>query len=142
MRKLVNGTPHDFPESRAEVVEDGNLLRVRTTTGWKTAAKVTSGNKTLISFAGKQYEVEEIRRRGREGPSQSSGKIRSLTPGLVVQVNVQSGDEVTKDQTLMVIEAMKTQAPVIAPHPGRIEILLVSVGQQIKANELLAILAQ
>ena len=57
------------------------------------------------------------------GPGGADAPGASLTapmPGTVVKVLVGEGDEVEEGQVLLVLEAMKMEQPVAAPHAGRI----------------------
>lgn len=59
--------------------------------------------------------------------------LRAGMTGQVVEVFVQAGETVTERQTLLVIEAMKMQNPVRAPHAGVIGRVLVSPGMLVDA---------
>jgi biotin carboxyl carrier protein len=72
--------------------------------------------------------------------AEGSGELRSTIPGVVVAVKVSVGDQVQKGDVVMVLEAMKTQIPLITPFDSQVKILRVMVGQQVNADELLAVL--
>jgi 3-methylcrotonyl-CoA carboxylase alpha subunit len=59
-------------------------------------------------------------------------------PGQVVDVLVAQGDAVEKGQKVLVIEAMKTQQPFLAPFNGTVVTLNAEKGMQVKDGELLA----
>jgi acetyl-CoA carboxylase biotin carboxyl carrier protein len=52
---------------------------------------------------------------------------------------VSVGDEVTKGQTLLIIEAMKTFNPIKAPKAGRVAQILVDNGRPVEFDEPLMI---
>jgi biotin carboxyl carrier protein len=56
----------------------------------------------------------------------------------VVKVLVGEGDEVEEGQTILVLEAMKMEQPVIAPHAGRITVLPHSEGTLVTGGAILA----
>lgn len=60
--------------------------------------------------------------------------LRAGMTGQVVEVLVRAGETVTERQTLLVLEAMKMQNPVRAPHAGVIGRVLVSPGSLIEAG--------
>ena len=66
------------------------------------------------------------------------GAIVSPMPGKVVTVSVAIGDEVTKGQALMTLEAMKMEHALIASFDGVVEALSVSAGDQVSEGVTLA----
>jgi geranyl-CoA carboxylase alpha subunit len=66
-----------------------------------------------------------------------SGVIKASTEGLVVDVLVSSGDQVTKGDTLVVVEAMKMEHRHIADADGIVGSVNVEKGQQVKNRQLL-----
>ena len=58
-------------------------------------------------------------------------------PGLIVRVNVAPGDTVQAGQGLVVMEAMKMELTIRAPHAGRVTRLPVGVGQLVDAGTVL-----
>jgi biotin carboxyl carrier protein len=60
-------------------------------------------------------------------------------PGQIVDVRVSEGDVVEEATTLLVLEAMKTQQPFVAPYNGRVSRLLVKTGDQVADGALLAL---
>ncbi len=67
----------------------------------------------------------------------TSGQIKSPMPGLVVELNVQVGDEVKKDQGLLVLEAMKMQNEIKSPLDGKIKAIAINVNEPVEKNQLL-----
>jgi len=64
--------------------------------------------------------------------------IGASIPGNIVKVLVKEGDEVTKGQSMVVIEAMKMETVIVAPYAAAIESVYVKEGQRVKTGELLA----
>jgi acetyl-CoA/propionyl-CoA carboxylase biotin carboxyl carrier protein len=60
-------------------------------------------------------------------------------PGKVVAVNAMVGDEVSAGDTVVVIEAMKMEHAVRAPVAGHVSSMPVAVGQQVDADQVLAV---
>ena len=69
-----------------------------------------------------------------EGPQE----IRAMMPGKIVTVLVAAGDEVQKDQGILVVEAMKMENEVKAAGAGLVKEILVKPGQAVEAGEILA----
>ena len=65
------------------------------------------------------------------------GGLTAPMPGRVVKVAVAPGDQVSPNQPLVVLEAMKMEHVVEAPHAGLVSQVCVHPGQQVRAGELL-----
>jgi urea carboxylase len=60
----------------------------------------------------------------------------------VWDIKVAPGDDVSKDQTLMVLEAMKMESPVVAPVAGKVKALRVAQGAMTHAGQLLLVIEE
>ncbi len=58
-------------------------------------------------------------------------------PGSVIAVNVADGQHVTAGTTLVVVEAMKMEQPIIAPTDGTVDAVHVTAGSTVDAGQLL-----
>ncbi len=76
---------------------------------------------------------------GREGsgPGAAGPELLSPMPGAVVALEVRDGEEVARGDAIVVIEAMKMEHVLRAPHDGTVTIH-TAVGRQVGARELLA----
>jgi len=70
----------------------------------------------------------------------SAGSLLAPMPGTVIAVQAENGSNVEAGQTLLVLEAMKMQHSINAPGDGVVEIA-VTVGQQVSAGDVLAVVA-
>jgi propionyl-CoA carboxylase alpha chain len=68
------------------------------------------------------------------------GTLVAPTPGVVVEVSVEVGEQVTSGQPLVVLEAMKMQHAMHAPTAGRVRALQVRVGDQVEAGSALVLI--
>jgi methylmalonyl-CoA carboxyltransferase 1.3S subunit len=57
--------------------------------------------------------------------------------GLVIKVNVTTGQEVKAGEALLVLEAMKMETSVTAHHAGRVKTVVVKAGDSVKLHQLL-----
>jgi biotin carboxyl carrier protein len=57
--------------------------------------------------------------------------------GLVVDVQVHLGDQVTQGQTLVVLESMKMQMQLRAPRDGKISVVAAQAGAQVEKGAML-----
>jgi pyruvate carboxylase subunit B len=70
-------------------------------------------------------------------PAAGGTDIEAPTPGNVVKIMVSIGDSVSKDQPLLVLEAMKMESEVKSPEDGKITAIHVSVGDTVQASDSL-----
>ncbi|MCK4745751.1 MAG: biotin/lipoyl-binding protein, partial [Bacteroidales bacterium] len=66
-----------------------------------------------------------------------TGQIRAPLNGRVVQVSSQEGEEVKKGEPLLVIESMKMENKILVPRHAILKKVHVSVGEQVRTNQLL-----
>ena len=67
-------------------------------------------------------------------------EIRAVIPGSVLSLMVQEGDEVAKDQELMVYVAMKMHNVIRAPFAGRVAQIRVKSGDKLQKGALMMII--
>ncbi|MCK5786484.1 MAG: acetyl-CoA carboxylase biotin carboxyl carrier protein subunit [Candidatus Sabulitectum sp.] len=116
--------------------------------------EVTLGGRTFsvgIEYPGNKSQKTPILSRGCAVPDASSapdktsapgqtsgmGKILAPLPGTVLKILVAMGDQVTKGQTVAVMEAMKMENEIEAPVSGKISQIAVKEGDTILENALI-----
>ena len=67
-------------------------------------------------------------------------KVPSELNAIVWQIAAQAGQAVAEGDTLIVLEAMKMEIPVMAPRAGTVKTVLVAEKQQVAEGEPLVIL--
>jgi biotin carboxyl carrier protein len=77
--------------------------------------------------------------KGLEGSVQGKQPIAAPMPGKIVRLLVAEGDEVQRDQGIVVIEAMKMQNEMKSPKAGRIVSLQAKDGTTVAAGDVLAV---
>lgn len=65
------------------------------------------------------------------------GSVVSPMPGTITAVLAGPGDEVSKGQTVLILEAMKMENDIVAPKDGSVGRLFVEAGQAVQGGELL-----
>lgn len=58
-------------------------------------------------------------------------------PGSITEIFVKVGQAVAKDETMLILEAMKMKNKVKAPIDGKIKTITVKVGDKVSKNQLL-----
>ena len=76
------------------------------------------------------------------GPGGRSGEtiIKAPMPGMVLRILVKPGDEVQRDDGLIILEAMKMENEVRADHPGRVVRIECAEGKPVDKNAKLIII--
>lgn len=70
----------------------------------------------------------------------AEGSLLAPMPASVVQVGVEAGQQVTKGDVVVVLEAMKMQHTITAPVDGVVTELAVTAGQQVESGAVLAVI--
>ncbi len=65
--------------------------------------------------------------------------IRSEITGTVWKIVVEPGAALEADDTIMILESMKMEIPVIAPETGRVVKLLVAEGEPVREGQEIAV---
>ena len=68
-------------------------------------------------------------------------KINSPLPGSVISVAVKEGQAVKKGDTLLVLESMKMENPILADCDGTVSKIAVAPGQSVMQDDLLVVVA-
>ncbi len=94
--------------------------------------------KRWLHSAGRTLVIEKAaaHRRGAETAA-GSGRLTAPMPGQVRAVLVAIGDKVTAGQPLLLMEAMKMEIRIAAPHAGRITVLHATEGGSVNKDDLL-----
>lgn len=60
--------------------------------------------------------------------------------GKIVSISVKVGDQVSEDDQVAVLEAMKMEMPVVAPVSGTVKEVCVAPGQEVEAESVIAVI--
>ncbi|RKD24082.1 acetyl-CoA carboxylase biotin carboxyl carrier protein subunit [Ammoniphilus oxalaticus] len=67
-------------------------------------------------------------------------QVRANMAGIVLRICVQTGEQVSAGQDLIVLESMKMEVPIQAESAGKVEEIKVNVGDFINEGDLALIL--
>lgn len=70
----------------------------------------------------------------------ASEKVKAEITGNVWKIVAQAGDHLEEEQTILIMESMKMEIPVMAPVKGRLRELLVKEGQEVSEGQDLAVI--
>ena len=108
--------------------------------GERVTAYISSdGTKRWVTVNGRTFVLtkQSGSRKSMSGHHHSQGELTAPMPGQVRAVNVREGDEVTKGQTLLVLEAMKMEIRIQAPMDGTVSKLSITQGQTVEREQIL-----
>lgn len=69
-----------------------------------------------------------------------SAEILAPMPGLIIEICVSVGDDVTEFQTVAILEAMKMENQIASTADGKVSEIKVSVGDAVRADDALMVL--
>jgi acetyl/propionyl-CoA carboxylase alpha subunit len=98
---------------------------------------VRDGGVFWVHFAGVTWRLDEARDAALRRPGTAQA-IAAPMPGQVLRVLVEVGDIVEKGQALLVVEAMKMQLEISAPHAGTVRSVAVGPGDKVAPGVPLA----
>jgi acetyl-CoA carboxylase carboxyltransferase component/biotin carboxyl carrier protein len=125
-RVVLDGRPLD-----AQVTRLGRFERWLTTAGRRyRVVSVTAGATLLTEVDGVSHRITR----------DEGGVVRAPAPAIVLSVAVVPGDVVAAGDRLAVLEAMKTEMPIVAPCAGRVRRILVGSNVQVEAGAPLVVL--
>jgi biotin carboxyl carrier protein len=98
------------------------------------------GERTLVSVDGREFAVSESRPEtgrpgeGDEKTAATSLRVKSPMPGKVTKIAVVEGEEVRKNQTLVIVEAMKMENEIKSAFDGVVTKIHVAVGDLVDSE--------
>ena len=104
------------------------------------AGIVANANEILVSLRGETHTLRKSAPPAVDEAGMGAEAAASLTapmPGTVVKVLVEEGQEVVEGQLLLVLEAMKMEQPVSAPHAGVVQSLPFEEGSLVSGGAVL-----
>jgi acetyl/propionyl-CoA carboxylase alpha subunit len=136
----INGTPRsiDYQSlkqgSSCSLLVDGKLYEpmvYEENGGWEIIIK---GNRYTVQI---EDERERLLRLASGGASHQQGRyiLTSPMPGLVIDIPVKEGDQVSAGDVLVILESMKMQNELTAPRDGIVTQIQASVNDNVERKE-------
>ncbi len=116
--KPNNGKAMEPLPSEFKVEVDGDLFNVK-----------------IISAGG----AMSVRPAEQEKPKIMDGAITASMQGMVLKIKVKKGDQVSKGDAVIVLEAMKMENNIHAPHGGAVKDIFVKEGSTVSAGDVLMV---
>jgi 3-methylcrotonyl-CoA carboxylase alpha subunit len=92
---------------------------------------VRRGGQTWVFFRGRVHVIETREPNGR-ARHHDEAALSAPMPATVVAINVATGQTVKAGDVLVVLEAMKMELAVTAPHDGRVRSIACRVGELVQ----------
>ena len=104
------------------------------------ATVVRDGEHFHVFSQGKHTDLHYIDALAHAGEAEAeAGRLTAPMPGKIVAVLVNKAQEVKKGDALLIMEAMKMEHTISAPHDGVIDEVLYAIGDQVtEGAQLLA----
>jgi biotin carboxyl carrier protein len=124
-------------ELDVETMPDGKL-RFTGEAGASVAEVTAAGERRFVRLGALDFVLErEAEGRRRVAGTAHGAGLEAPMPGVITKVMVVVGDEVTKGQALVALEAMKMEHMIRAPHAGRVKSVSASPGIMVQAGATL-----
>ncbi|NHH99851.1 acetyl-CoA carboxylase biotin carboxylase subunit [Oceanimonas sp. MB9] len=96
------------------------------------------GSQLWLFYRGQRFDLRRVTDEAGSTQHGAGGSLTAPMPGLVNELKVVEGDQVTEGQTLLVLEAMKMEHPIRAPMAGKVAAIHFRTGEQVsEGDELL-----
>ncbi len=132
-RATVDGVSRPLRIQRSP---DGEMVLRTGVAVWTAAVSQTSDSVSVL-HAGALYRLGRPQRHavGALGAPAGNQRVTAPMPGTLVKVSVVEGQHVTAHEPLVVLEAMKMEHVIEAPHEGIVREILYREGDLVPANE-------
>ena len=138
---IVDGEAKPFT---FEVLRDGYVSLIVDGRSVPVSVEPAGDGTMRVTIAGQRTQVQVKDERdllvdefGLAEDGASGGVVRAPMPGLVLDILVEEGDEVTADQGLLVLEAMKMENELKAPSGGIVRVIHATSGDAVDKEALL-----
>lgn len=137
-KKEVELCSYRLGESRSLLLVDGQSFEVDVRSNGYDNRKVVFMKGQEISVEIEAYNLGQLRKTAGISSAATMEKLlRAPMPGLVLDVKVSAGQNITRDQPLVVVEAMKMENVIKAQGDGVIKALHVRSGASVEKGDKL-----
>ncbi|MDE0511016.1 MAG: acetyl/propionyl/methylcrotonyl-CoA carboxylase subunit alpha [Gammaproteobacteria bacterium] len=140
-RDYVIRTGGQVMSASGRLEADGRLAAILD--GMQRRIDVAEDHNHLVIFeAGNTCRLKRLSDGGHSSEEEAIGNLISPMPGTIIEVIVSEGQQVSKGDTLLVLEAMKIEHTIVAPHDGTVQALHYRAGDMVEEGVELLVLAE
>jgi biotin carboxyl carrier protein len=100
--------------------------------GYTVFAGARAGN-----FVVEDFDIARLKEKAGIKALSTVRQVTAPMPGMIVQIHCRQGDLVTKDQPLLVMEAMKMENDIKSPLAGKIKAVRATIGKSVDKGQIL-----
>lgn len=142
----INGAEYkcaveEIEAGKTNVTVNGNVYTVETEVPAAPASKPAPAPKTEAPKAAPAPAAAPAPKAEAPKAAPAAGvQVKSPLPGSIIKVLVSEGQAVKKGDTLLTLESMKMENPVLAEQDGTVKQVAVTPGQNVMQDDLLIVL--
>jgi biotin carboxyl carrier protein len=136
--KLINADISPIGKYRFHILRNGKstlVSVVKTDPASKTVTLRIEGKKYVCKVKDQYDEILE--KLGMSGQAKAIKELKAPMPGKVLDIMVNIGETVTKDQALLVLEAMKMENVIKSPGEGKIKSISIQKANTVEKNQVM-----
>ncbi len=135
----INGCKHRIEYAQL----DANLFSIILDNRSLTIGVFREGKKLQVFYDGNLYELESVSGRdlSKAGIARDGLEIISPMPSRVVKILKQEGEDVSQNEGVVIVEAMKMETELKALQAGKIKSIKVKEGDTVDANAIVVVLS-
>ena len=136
--KLINADISPIGKYRFHILKNGKstlVSVVKTDVVAKTVTLRIEGKKYVCKVKDQYDEILETL--GMSGQTKAIKELKAPMPGKVLDIMVNVGETVTKDQALLVLEAMKMENVIKSPGEGKIKSISIQKANTVEKNQVM-----
>lgn len=136
---------------RVEIGDDAYEVEIGASVPGRHSVTIGGRNEKLVAAGdidgiwvwskGRGWLVKDAEKESRRGGGSIEGQwikeVTPATPGVVVRILVEVGEEVKKGRELVVVSAMKMESPLVAGYDGTVSAINTELGANVRPGEIL-----
>ena len=141
----INGAEYkcaveEIEAGKTNVTVNGNVYTVETEVPAASAPKPAPATKAEEPKAAPAPAAAAPKAEAPKAAPAAGVQVKSPLPGSIIKVMVSEGQAVKKGDTLLTLESMKMENPVLAEQDGTVKQVAVTPGQNVMQDDLLIVL--